>query len=68
MDDVSEVVGSVIIYSMLFGSLNIKDVIKYWLRDLVEKLFEIIFYDNVDIKVYVYELLFNCLLICICFV
>lgn len=60
MDDVSEVVGSVIIYSMLFGSLNIKDVIKYWLRDLVEKLFEIIFYDNVDIKVYVYELLFNC--------
>lgn len=68
MDDVSEVVGSVIIYSMLFGSLNIKDVIKYWLRDLVEKLFEIIFYDNVDIKVYVYELLFNCLLICMCFV
>lgn len=68
MDDVSEVVGSVVIYSMLFGSLNIKDVIKYWLRDLVEKLFEIIFYDNVDIKVYVYELLFNCLLICICFV
>lgn len=68
MDDVSEVVGSVIIYSMLFGSLNIKDVIKYWLRDLVEKLFEIIFYDNVDMKVYVYELLFNCLLICICFV
>lgn len=60
MDDVSEVVGSVIIYSMLFGSLNIKDVIKYWLRDLVEKLFEIIFYDNVDMKVYVYELLFNC--------
>lgn len=60
MDDVSEVVGSVVIYSMLFGSLNIKDVIKYWLRDLVEKLFEIIFYDNVDIKVYVYELLFNC--------
>lgn len=68
MDDVSEVVGSVVNYSMLFGSLNIKDVIKYWLRDLVEKLFEIIFYDNVDIKVYVYELLFNCLLICICFV
>lgn len=68
MDDVSEVVGSIVIYSMLFGSLNIKDVIKYWLRDLVEKLFEIIFYDNVDIKVYVYELLFNCLLICICFV
>lgn len=68
MDDVSEVVGSVVIYSMLFGSLNIKDVIKYWLRDLEEKLFEIIFYDNVDIKVYVYELLFNCLLICICFV
>lgn len=68
MDDVSEVVGSVVIYSMLFGSLNIKDVIKYWLRDLVEKLFEIIFYDNVDMKVYVYELLFNCLLICICFV
>lgn len=68
MDDVSEVVGSVVIYSMLFGSLNIKDVIKYWLRDLVEKLFEIIFYDNVDIKVCVYELLFNCLLICICFV
>lgn len=68
MDDVSEVVGSVVIYSMLFGSLNIKDVIKYWLRDLVEKLFEIIFYNNVDIKVYVYELLFNCLLICICFV
>lgn len=68
MDDVSEVVGSVVIYSMLFGSLNIKDVIKYWLRDLVEKLFEIIFYDNVDIKVYVYELLFNSLLICICFV
>lgn len=60
MDDVSEVVGSVVIYSMLFGSLNIKDVIKYWLRDLEEKLFEIIFYDNVDIKVYVYELLFNC--------
>lgn len=60
MDDVSEVVGSVVIYSMLFGSLNIKDVIKYWLRDLVEKLFEIIFYDNVDMKVYVYELLFNC--------
>lgn len=60
MDDVSEVVGSVVIYSMLFGSLNIKDVIKYWLRDLVEKFFEIIFYDNVDIKVYVYELLFNC--------
>lgn len=68
MDDVSEVVGIVVIYSMLFGSLNIKDVIKYWLRDLVEKLFEIIFYDNVDIKVYVYELLFNSLLICICFV
>lgn len=66
MDDASEVAGSVATYSTPSGSLNIKDVIKHRLRDLVEKPFETTPHDNADIKVYVHEPLLNCLLIRIC--
>lgn len=55
MDDASEVAGSVATYSTPSGSLNIKDVIKHRLRDLVEKPFETTPHDNADIKVYVHE-------------
>lgn len=66
MDDASEVAGSVATYSTPSGSLNIKDVIKHRLRDLVEKPFETTPHDNADIKVYVHEPLLNCLLTRIC--
>lgn len=66
MDDASEVAGSVTTYSTPSGSLNIKDVIKHRLRDLVEKPFETTPHDNADIKVYVHEPLLNCQLTCIC--
>lgn len=51
MDDAVELAGSVSTYSTASECLNMKDVIKQRLRDLIERPFDTTPHDNADIKV-----------------
>lgn len=51
MDDANEIAGSVSTYSTPSECLNMKDVIKRRLKDLIEKPFDTTPHDNADIKV-----------------